>query len=209
MDIDDDNESEFDRTVFAGNKDVSRGAPSYSTASWAVDLELPAQLGAGVGWNASERLTLAFDVSLTFWPALDDWTITFGEGGLLGNVDSLPPITSLTVPFGWDNQLRISGGGEYWARENVTLRGGLYWESGAAVDESFSPNFPDVGNRVGVTGGFSYAIDDRWEVAAAQEITFFSKRTVASNGGMDGITTFPGEYSLTRWETLVSLGFRF
>jgi len=209
QDKDGDNKSDFNRTVYVGNKDVSRGAPSYSSTRWSFDLNLPAQFGAGIGWSASERVTFAFDLAMTFWSSVDEWSVTFTDGGLLTNVDSLPPVTTLVVPFNWEDQLRLSGGTEYWARENLILRGGLYWESGAAVDETFTPNFPDVGDRVGVTGGFSYAIEDRWEIAAAQEITFFSERTVESQGGADGVSAFPGDYSLTRWETLVSLRFRF
>jgi long-subunit fatty acid transport protein len=146
---------------------------------------------------------------LTFWSALDDWNIEFRDGGLLNNIDSIPAITSLTVPLGWDDALRLAGGAEYWARDNLTLRGGMYWESGAAVDETFNLNLPDVGDKFGVTGGFAYTINERWEVALAQEIAQYSDRSVASIDGQDGTETFPGDFSLTRWETLISLEYRF
>jgi len=209
IDLDFDRDNDFDRSIYGGVNDVFKGAPNMTYSSWALDLELPAQIGAGIGWDAGERFTLAFDAVWTFWSALDDWNIEFGGDGLLYNVDSIPAVTSLSVPLGWDDAMRLSGGAEYWARDNLTLRGGMYWESGVAVDETFNLNFPDLGDRVGVTGGFAYTINERWEVAAAQEIAFFSDRDVASIDGQDGTTTFPGEYSLTRWETLVSLEYRF
>lgn len=200
---------DYDRSFFAGNKDVSVSAPSHSAATWKMDLDLPGQIGAGIGWQVSERFTVAVDFAVTFWSAVDVWNIELGGAGFLDDLDSMPNITSQEIPFHWEDQIRLSAGAEHWAKENLAIRFGGYYEGGAAVDETFSPNFPDVGDHFGLSAGFAYHINDLWEVAAAQEFAFYGKRDVPTNGVADGITTFPGEYSLTRYETIISLAYRF
>jgi len=46
-------------------------------------------------------------------------------------------------------------------------------------------------------------------LSAAQELAFYSTRTIDSFGGSDGETVFPGEYKLTRYETILSMTYRF
>jgi long-subunit fatty acid transport protein len=149
---------------------------------------------------------LAIDLSMTFWSAVDEWTVAFADSGLPNGIGW---VTSLEVPFNWDDQIRVSAGGEYMAKENVAIRAGLYFDGGAAVDSTFTPNFPDVGDRVGVTAGVSYMISPDWELSAAQEVAFASERKILQSGAMDGVTVFPGTYSLTRYETLLSVSYRF
>ena len=82
-----------------------------------------------MGYTASDRLLLAFDLSMTFWSAVDAWDIAFAEGGL---ENGLGLLANLNLPFGWDDQIRVAGGAEYIAKENLALRGGLYYDGGAA-----------------------------------------------------------------------------
>jgi long-chain fatty acid transport protein len=194
------------RSFFVGVKDEVLSEPSYFKQDYKYDLDLPASIGAGIGYAASDRLLLAFDLSMTFWSAAGSWNIAFINGGLQAGVDTL---SSLSVPFGWDDQIRVSAGGEYMAKENLAVRGGFYYDGGAAVDSTFGPNFPDVGDRIGLTAGFSYMVAPNWELSAAQEIAFASERDIAQTGAMDGVVVFPGTYSLTRYETMLSVSYRF
>lgn len=194
------------RSYFLGVSDPVRSAKSYFRQTYEYDLDLPAAIGAGIGYTASDRLLLAVDLEMTFWSAVEQWQIDFADSGMATGVGEL---TSLTVPFGWDDQIRVSGGFEYLAKENVAVRGGVYYDGGAAVDSTFTPNFPDVGDRIGLTAGFSYVISGQWELAAAQEIAFASEREITQSGAPDGVRVFPGTYSLTRYETLLSVSYRF
>ncbi len=195
-----------EKSYFVGVNDEIKSEESYHSQDYEYDLELPGSIGAGIGYTASDRLLLAFDVAMTFWSSVDQWDVKFAGTGLSYGVGTLP---EMTVPFGWDDQIRVSGGAEYLAKENLTVRGGLYYDGGAAVDSTFTPSFPDVGSRVGLTGGLSYMISPSWELSAAQEIAFASERDVPQTGMQDGVTVFPGTYSLTRYETLLSVSYRF
>lgn len=170
------------------------------------DLDLPAELGIGFGWRTSDRLTLAFDAMMTFWSAVERWDIKMQDGTLNGGRSA---VTELSIPFGWDDQVRIAGGFDYAAKTNLMVRGGAYYETGASVDSTFSPNFPNDGDVFGLAGGFSYMIDGHMELALAQELAFYSERTIDSFAGADGNTVFPGTYSLNRYETILSLTYRF
>lgn len=193
-------------SYFVGVNDEVASEPSYFKKNYKYDLNLPASIGAGIGYAASDRLLLAFDLSMTFWSAVDSWEIAFVDGGLGTGIGSM---SALTVPFKWDDQIRVSAGGEYQAKENIAVRGGLYFDGGAAVNSTFTPNFPDVGDRIGLTGGLSYMVTPSWVLSAAQDIGFASERNVAQSGVMDGVTVFPGTYSLTRYETLLAFSYRF
>lgn len=179
----------------------------HSGNNYEFDLNLPAQFGVGIGLTPTNRLTLAFDAVMTFWSSVDDWNIKMLDGGLNGGTS---PVTEVNIPFNWDDQLRISGGLQYLATEKLTVRGGAYYDGAAAPDDNFSPNFPNDGDALGITGGFAYSVDGHLELAAAQELAFYSKRTVQTPaGGISGTTVFPGEYSLTRYETIFSISYRF
>jgi long-chain fatty acid transport protein len=186
---------------------VREANPPHSAAKYEFDLNLPAQIGAGIGWKPTNRLTLAFDAVMTFWSSVDEWKIQLKDGGLNAGTKQL---TEVVIPFGWDDQLRISGGLQYLATEKLTLRGGTYYDGAAAADQTFSPNFPNDGDVIGLTGGFAYSIEGHVELAAAQEAAFCSKRTiVVPDGGVAGSTVYPGEYSLSRFETIFSISYRF
>lgn len=194
---------------FSGVNDalVRQANSPHSAAKYSFDLNLPAQFGVGIGLTPTNRVTLAFDAVMTFWSSVDAWKIKIKDGGLNGGTS---PITEVDVPFGWNDQLRVSGGIQYLATEKLTLRGGAYYDGAAAPDDNFSPNFPNDGNALGLTGGFAYSLDGHVEMSVAQELAFYSKRTVAvPNGGISGTTVYPGDYSLTRYETIFSISYRF
>ena len=191
---------------FSGNYREGYSAKSRDLSTFEMDLKLPAQIGVGVGWTASSRLTLAFDAGVTFWSVVDSWKIELAGDGLNTSVGYLPVVV---VPFGWKNQIRISGGAEYAARENLMLRGGLYYDGLTAPDSTFGPAFPDIGSKLGVTFGGAYTISGHLELAAAQELGFYSKRNITGIGTGVGETVYPGEYKSLRTETLFSMTYRF
>lgn len=194
---------------FSGVHDalVRQQNPPHSTSTYEFELNLPAQFGVGLGWTPTNRLTLAFDAVMTFWSSVDQWDIKLQGDGLNGGTRR---ITEVNVPFEWDDQLRLSGGIEYLATEKLTLRGGSYYDAAAAADETFSPNFPNDGDALGLCGGLAYVIDGHVELSAAQEVAFYSKRTIQQPaGGVSGGTVFPGDYSLNRFETILSVTYRF
>lgn len=180
--------------------------PSHTTGMHSFDLDLPGEIGIGVGLKAGDRLTLAFDAAMTLWSAVDQWEIVLGGDGLNGGTSRL---TKVTVPFNWEDQIRVSGGFEYGARDNLLLRGGAYYDAAAAPDSALNPNFPIGSDAFGLTGGFAYAIDGHIELAAAQEIAFFSEKTVEAVSEGAAVTVFPGDYKLSRFETIFSITYRF
>ncbi len=191
---------------FSGNYSIGNSRKSDDFRPFKMDMRLPAQLGAGLGWTASSKLTLAFDAAVTFWSVMDKWVITFENGGLNTGVSHLDKVE---VPFNWKDQIRLSAGAEYMAREDLVVRGGLYYDGTAAPDSTFGPGFPDVGNRIGLTFGGSYMLNGHFEVGVAEDLGFYSKRNVPTSAYGVGQTVYPGEYSALRVETLLSMSYRF
>lgn len=198
----------FQRTFYAGVDNPGRSAEEHSSSNYKFDLDLPAEVGAGVGIRAGERLTLAFDAALTFWSSVDEWTFEFTDGALNRQLDTLL-VESVTVPFEWEDQIRVSGGFEYVLRENVAVLGGAYYDGSASNDRTSSISFPSLGSSVGVTGGVAYSVTGRWTFAAAQELAFYSEKHIAGGEGDPAVDVFPGQYSQTRYETLFSITYGF
>lgn len=191
---------------YSGNYSIGNSREADDFRPFKMDLKLPAQIGAGLGWTASPQLTLAFDASVTLWSSMDRWVINLEDGGLNTRVSRL---TTVEIPFNWKDQFRVSAGAEYSARENLVLRGGMYYDGTAAPDSTFGPGFPDVGNKFGLTLGGSYMINGHFEMGLAEDLGFYSKRNVGTTATGVGQTVYPGEYSAFRVETLLSMTYRF
>ena len=48
----------------------------------------------------------------------------------------------------WKNTNRVSFGTEYVMNSGTALRGGFFWEQSPIPDETMSPTFPDVNNKM-------------------------------------------------------------
>ncbi len=113
-----------------------------------ITFSLPADVGAGVSYQHSEKLMFTFDVSWTNWSRLEElearfgWEFPFAEG---------PEI--VTLPLKWEDVTRLSLGCEYRPSQKVALRGGYYFEPSPIPDNSLTPLFPDAGDKNGIGFG--------------------------------------------------------
>jgi long-chain fatty acid transport protein len=137
-------------TMSFGSMQTGQQGGSMSGKIKVRDFHWPALAGAGVAWNATEKLMLGFDFRYIFWAdAMESMSLTFEADGGMGNVD-------LTLPQHWDDQAVYEVGGAYALTEAWTLRAGYNYGENPVPEGLTNPLFPAIIEQH-ITGGCGYA----------------------------------------------------
>lgn len=191
--------------------DYYRGGFDTDQKPFTMDLKLPGSLGFGVAYQANEQWTLAADLAVTFWSEMEEWKFEFEDGGHVLHIKDLEPMKTYVMPMKYEDQVRISLGAEYLASENWVLRGGYYFDGSAVPDETMRPYLPDYGSRHGFNAGVTLLLE-KWELSGQLNTSFGGTRTISelSDVNRDGqYDNFPGEYTLNKFEFLLSTKYLF
>jgi long-chain fatty acid transport protein len=189
--------------------------PSYSTEvprkdsllflggnpSWEVDedvgLKLPAEMGIGVSYQPFNKLTLAMDISQTNWSVMDNLEPKFLLPFPTTQPDTVVPQT-LQIPLQWEDVVRYSLGVEYQLLKKLAVRGGYYSDPSPSPDKTFSPLFLDVGDKNGISLGFSYRFNSI-ELGYNYEYLDFKERKINQLEDINGdgvFDNYPGWYKM-------------
>lgn len=178
---------------------------------FSMDLKLPGSLGIGIAYQVNDQWTLAMDLARTFWSQMDRWEFEFEDGGHVLNMKDLDPITKYVMPLNLEDQVTVSLGVEYLASENWIIRGGYYFDQSAVPDETLRPYIPDYGSRHGFNAGASLLLE-KWELSGQLNTSFGGTRTIDRLSDVNGdgqYDNFPGEYTLNKFEFLLSTKYLF
>ncbi len=124
---------------------VAQSALQSQPAS--TDLEMPAQLVAGVSVNASRQLTVFADYQYVQWSAFNTIALKFSLG--------VPPDEVLPQNYRDTSAVRV--GVEYRVASSLRLRAGSFHNQAAAPDENVTPLLPDAA-RHHFTGGLGWTV---------------------------------------------------
>jgi long-chain fatty acid transport protein len=171
-----------------------------------ITLSLPADFGAGISYQYSEKLMFAFDVSWVNWAGLEELEAKFGWAYPFdGNPESVK------IPLKWEDVIRFSAGCEYRLSEKVALRGGYYYEPSPVPDKSLTPLFPDIGDKNGISLGVSLKLHPI-EIAYAYQYIDFKERSVKTLADINNDFRFdnlPGVYRMDSHASYFSLSYYF
>jgi long-chain fatty acid transport protein len=116
------------------------------------DFEWPETYGAGIAFQATERLLLVADVKHILWSdVMEDFKLTFDARGGFGSVD-------LTLPQNWDDQVVYAVGAAFKVNDQWTVRAGYNKTENPIPDEFVNPLFPAIVEDH-ITAGFGYSPD--------------------------------------------------
>ncbi len=184
-----------------------RGGKLQASMSDEMTLSLPAEFGAGISYQYSEKLTFTFDVSLVNWSSFEKleanfgWKFPFAENSTY----------KITLPLNWENVTTLSLGCEYQLSDKVALRGGYYFEPSPIPDESLTPLFPDVGDKNGISLGICLHLAP-FDLTYAYQYTDFKEREITSLTDINQDFRFdnlPGLYRMYSHASYFSLSYHF
>lgn len=155
-------------------------ATNASNGRFDLDLDFPQQWALGVAARPIDRWLVSFDVKWINWAATHDAVDLKGTFGLDTNGDGSPDqtISSVALPFGWDNQWVFAVGTQYQLTDALAVRTGFN-HAKAPIDEADVFNnlaFPAVVENH-LTLGATYRLGDYWELSTAYKKAFKKELT--------------------------------
>jgi long-chain fatty acid transport protein len=173
-----------------------------------ADFKTPADVGFGIAFKPSEKLTITGDFSYTNWSSIDKITLK-----LSGNDPTGSPAQNSVIMLNWDNTIRFSLGAEYWVAKPLALRLGYYFDQSPIPDKTFTPLIPDVGDKNSLNIGAAVKYSGL-EFSYNFEYLAFKDRTIAASAyddvnGDGYYDNYPGAFKSKLYASHVSLTYRF
>lgn len=184
-------------------------------STFETKLKLPASLGAGVSYAATERLTVALDAEYVFWNRFDGFAFDYDDfSHVRGPADSIPTFfeKDISAATDWDNTGKIALGLRYRALDFLNLLGGVAFEQAVVRNGVFRPQFVDTGDKTNYNLGAVFTIAQRLNVGTTIGYIQFPDETTSTftdlNG--DGLPdSFPGRYRADHIEFVLSGAVKF
>ena len=125
----------------------------YPNTKFDAELPMPANLTFGVGYQATEKLLLAFDLQHVEWSAYKSLDFDF-------EAETVPDSHNQRD---FENTLIYRLGAEYALQESFQLRAGIYYDSTPIPDDLLTPETPGT-NKIGISAGFTWRASDKLAV---------------------------------------------
>ena len=127
-------------------------APVVSPFDTDVDatLNLPGDFGIGVSYAIKDNWKVNADFAYTMWDVMDKVVVEFDDT----YNTSLGAINEDEMVMNWDNTMRVSLGTEYWMGSSA-VRAGFFFDQSPIPDETLSPTWPDVNDKMSGNLGYS------------------------------------------------------
>lgn len=171
-----------------------------------ADFKTPADVGFGLAFKPTNKLTLSGEVAYTLWSSLDSILIELDGVGPDGQ-----PAENSAIILDWENTLRFSIGAEYWIKEPLAIRLGYYMDPSPVNDDTFTPLIPDIGDKNSFNVGAAVK-SSGIEISYNFEYIKFKDRTVTTLEDVndDGYyDNYPGTYKANLYASHLSVTYRF
>lgn len=143
-------------------------ATSFPSGSFNASLPLPQVLSLGLGFQATDRLLIAFDVNYIGWSSYKSLAFDYEQ-----NTSSLKDTES---PRNYKNSYALRLGAQYKLSEKFMVRGGTNFEKSPIKDGYVTPEVPDA-DRLNFTCGVGYKPTEKFVIDASFSYINFMKRT--------------------------------
>ena len=173
----------------------------------AASLPLPASLNLGFAYQINDKWLVSADVNFIKWSEYESLDFDFETNTSVPH----PSIPDVMIPVvadteskrDWDNTITWRFGTRYTANEKLDLYAGLYFDETPTNDMYYTPETPGA-NKVGVSAGFSYKLNDKLSLDASLLYNEGKKvKRVDSNSG------FEGEYKYRAWLPGIGITYNF
>ena len=191
-----------DATFNVPSSVVGLGTFPANGTTFDATLPLPAVANFGIGYQANDKWTFAFDVNYTFWSAYKELKFEYAAP-VNGSTSTVSPRQYINVPT-----VRI--GAEYMATAALAVRAGYYFDKSPVLEGYMTPETPDA-NRNGYTLGLGYKINDKFSADASVLFIDGTQRTQSQESVNAAGTKFdvmPGTYKLNAFCPGLSVSYK-
>ncbi|MDQ8189498.1 OmpP1/FadL family transporter [Roseibacillus persicicus] len=142
-----------------------------------LDVDLPASAEVSIFHQLNDKWAVHGDILWTQWSSFDtlEPMVSTGNPALDAGVNA-----GLRTVENWDDTFRYSLGATYQANSQLTLRGGVAYDFSPVDDEYRTLRIPD-GNRLWLSIGGSYALNENLKVDAGYSLIFVDKVKLGEN----------------------------
>lgn len=153
-------------------------SPTFKNGDGKAKLPMPTDIFVGAAYQVMPELSIEGDFQYVDWTAYDKLTVTLPS-----------PLGVQTTNKTWNAGYLLRGGAEYKYDAEWTLRGGVILDLSPQPPSKTEPMLPD-GDRVDISVGAGYKIDQNWSVDVAYMLVLFMERKTNN-------PSLPGTYNST------------
>ena len=144
-----------------------------------LDIELPSTIELSIYHELSDKWAVHGDILWTNWSSFD--TLAPRTGVVDANTGvAVDPL--LSVPQNWDDTFRYAIGATYQANDCWTFRTGIAYDESPVDDDFRTLRIPD-GDRLTLSLGASYAVNDHFTIDAGYSYVFVDDVSLGENEG--------------------------
>jgi len=153
-------------------------AASFPNTTFSSELPLPATFNFGISIPVGEKVDIAADASIIGYDIYKELVFDYK--------DNTPTLQDTRQIKKYENAFSGKIGINYKASETLALRAGTGYVYSPVRGPYVSPETPD-NNRFMASVGFTYDINDKWDITGAYVMQQLFERTVSSaNSGLTG-----------------------
>ena len=131
-------------------------AAGATDGSFTATLPLPASLNVGFAYQIDEKWLVSADLNFVEWSVYKNLEFVSEDAAALNSSNIRD----------WDNSMTYRIGAQYSANEKLDLRAGFYYDATPVQDNYYAPETPGS-NKIGLTAGASYKLNDKFSLDAA------------------------------------------
>lgn len=146
-------------------------AASFPNTTFEAELPLPASFNLGISFPLSEKVDVAADATFIGYDIYEELAFDYAENTAV--------LTDTRQPKNYENAFSGKVGINYKTSDHLTLRAGTGYVFTPVPAAYVSPETPD-NNRIMGSFGFTYDINDRWDITGAYVFQHILERTVTS-----------------------------
>ncbi len=191
--------NDSDTLYFMGNKFESEGHVG-------AHMDLPSNLGFGLKFSPSQKISIFSAFDYTFWSSLKRVPLDLGGKDPVGE-----ELSDDTLIFEWKNTFKFSFGTEYILNNFFALRAGFYYDMSPVNESTIDPLVPDAGNKFSFNLG-SGIFFKKININLNSEYIYSPKKKISGLKDVDGdgeFDNFPGEYLINIFVFGIDISYKF
>jgi long-chain fatty acid transport protein len=149
--------------------------PLFADGSVSTSAYTPDVFTLGTGYKITDKFVVAFDVNYSLWHTFDSTIFVFDT--------KTAAVQDSRSPNLYKDVYALRLGVQYAVTDKIKVRAGTSYEPTPVPSDLVKPDGPD-GDRINITGGFSYNINDKISIDASYRFVNPKMREAVNNEDM-------------------------